>query len=196
MPLRYNGTARISLVVNHLDSAGNIEWQTTKDGGRYATISSDDIEAPRKATKKRSAVNLELAVVPMLPSGPSPTLATSLGWPPPTHASPRANGVSAVPLRRKPRGPAPASWAAFLSRSRPRPSGTSTRGSGARIPAAATLSPTSAVFTTPPKRRPSRRRFALWLIGCSQTITARARGAIMPIPRGPRSRSARVRIIS
>ena len=54
-----NGTARISLVINHLDSTGKIEWQTTEDGGRYATISSDDIEAARKATTKRSAVDLE-----------------------------------------------------------------------------------------------------------------------------------------
>ena len=54
-----NGTARISLVVNHLDSAGKIEWQPTEDGGRYATISYNDIEDARKATTKRPAVDLE-----------------------------------------------------------------------------------------------------------------------------------------
>ncbi|KAK3166765.1 hypothetical protein OEA41_009890 [Lepraria neglecta] len=53
------GTARISPVVNHLDSAGKIEWQSTEDGGRYATIGSDDIDAARKATTKRSLVDLE-----------------------------------------------------------------------------------------------------------------------------------------
>lgn len=50
---------RISPVVNHLDSAGKIDWQTTEDGGRYATISSDDIAAAGQATTKRSLVDLE-----------------------------------------------------------------------------------------------------------------------------------------
>ena len=54
-----NGTARISSVINHLDSAGKITWQTTEDGGRYATIGSDYIKTARKATKKRAIVAIE-----------------------------------------------------------------------------------------------------------------------------------------
>lgn len=52
-------TARIGPVVNHLDAQGKIEWQPTEDGGRYATIGSDHIEAAQKATTKRSLVDLE-----------------------------------------------------------------------------------------------------------------------------------------
>ena len=50
-------TARISPVINHLDSTGQIKWHPTSDGGRYATIPSGQVSAAYDATTAKHSLS-------------------------------------------------------------------------------------------------------------------------------------------
>lgn len=51
---KFQGTPKISSVVNHLDSNNQIEWITAPSGGRYATVPAFRIAAAHAALNSRS----------------------------------------------------------------------------------------------------------------------------------------------